>query len=85
MLFRSADELGGRARPADHCDRDPGDRRDEREQAHADVHERPRELGRLLVIEPEAFLGVHGAGCEYGDRSGRSVGTDVTDPASYDV
>ena len=46
-------------------------RRDEREQLEADVGERPHELGRLLVVEPEAVVGVHRPAREATPQVGR--------------
>src|SRR4029079_2856227 len=41
------------------------DRRHEREQLEADVGQRPHELRGLLVVEPQAVVGVHSLPREY--------------------
>ena len=50
---------GGRRRSPDEPDRRARDRGHEREQLEADVGQRPHELRRLLVVEPQAVVGVH--------------------------
>ena len=64
-----AEQLGGRPRLPDQPDRGDGDRRHEGEQLEADVDERAQELRRLLVVEPQGVVGVHGLRYSISSRS----------------
>ena len=53
------EQLHGRPWAGEESDRHGGERRHERDQPEADVGERAQQLRRLLVVQPQAVVGVH--------------------------
>jgi hypothetical protein len=60
-----SEQLRGGSGSPDDRHRNPGDGGDERQQPEADVDQRPQVLGRLLVVEPDAVVGVERHRAEY--------------------